>query len=619
MRPTTTRTPESHHFKQDTPHEQRRKLPNKLKGADTMSFRERPLKGRPSLQGRFGTPTNQFRQQPTKNTLQVAPTKKVNNVSTNSTAGARSDIGNNLMRQTAPLHSNVMVDKDSSPTVTRGDCDSLLQDILPKLRPFQREAYDFATGGSSKNGNGTKPRTPGKVLIADEMGLGKTLSSLAIMAHYRDEWPLLVLCPASLKNIWPSEIEKWFPSLPSDHIYVVSGFDDSDFYDNPRKRKKIEIVVASYSLLQARSAAAKVLERFKFKCIIADESHNLKQKNSQRTKLAMPLLENSKRLLFLSGTPALARPVELWSQLYCLDPQLFPKYTQYTKRYCNARRGRFGWDVSGLSNADELHEKLRQVMIRRLKNDVLHELPAKQRTIVPIQIVGKDKIKQCKAVMEELSATRKSVSELLTRDPDQATELHLEERQLLMKAYQQSGVAKASPGVTDYLLEWLRGTSASSKILVFAHHKAVLDVIEVAVSKEFKGKGHIRIDGSVNSQERASRVRKFQTCGSVRVALLSITAAGVGLTLTAASTALFAELHWTPGVLAQAEDRCHRIGQRNAVQVMYCVAQDPTASIDHQMWNMLGRKVGTLGRVVDGRRVSYGFLWYSLNVRILLL
>lgn len=98
------------------------------------------------------------------------------------------------------------------------------------------------------------------------------------------------------------------------------------------------------------------------------------------------------------------------------------------------------------------------------------------------------------------------------------------------------------------------------------------------------------------------RVKKFQTSKTVRVAILSVTAAGVGITLTAASSVMFAELHWTPGVLAQAEDRCHRIGQRNAVNVMYLVCEDSSISVDMQLWEMLGRKVNNLGRVVDGER-----------------
>lgn len=185
---------------------------------------------------------------------------------------------------------------------------------------------------------------------------------------------------------WPAEIEKFYPFLPHSAVYVVKGFDDCDFYSNPNTRSRIKIVIATYSLLQNRSAAARVLQQFEFKCIIADESHNLKEKNSQRCKLAMPLLQNAKRLMLLSGTPALARPVELWAQLHCIDKDLFGTYTSYTKQYCNARRGRFGWDVTGISNADELHQKLKSVMIRRLKADVLDDLPPKQRSIVPVKI-----------------------------------------------------------------------------------------------------------------------------------------------------------------------------------------------------------------------------------------
>eukprot|EP00978_Attheya_sp_CCMP212_P004861 scaffold10680_cov64-Attheya_sp.AAC.5 len=489
--------------------------------------------------------------------------------------------------------------------------------ILEILRPFQREAYEFAIRGSCMNidnGSGLKKRkssnpylskTPesdkpagpaGRILLADEMGLGKTVSSLAIMLHYRTEWPLLILCPASLRYTWPSEIEKFIPSLSPRAVYVVSGMDDADFYSNPHKRERIQIVVATYSLLQTRSAVSRVLQQFKFKCVIADESHSLKERTSQRCQIAMPILKQSRRLLLLSGTPALARPVELWPQLNCIDESLFGAYTAYTKTYCNARRGRFGWDVTGTSNADELHTKLRGIMVRRLKNDVLKELPPKQRSIVPIKIDPK-RISSCREVVQDLNDTRISVSELVGEESRNA---NFEARRLLMAAYQTVGVGKAK-GVAEFLLDWLDG-SDSQKILVFAHHLEVLDILESAVSKKFKGVGHIRIDGSVSPAERALRVRKFQTNARVRVGILSVTAAGVGLTLTAASSIIFAELHWTPGVLAQAEDRCHRIGQHNAVNVMYCVCKDTELSVDMSLWAMLGRKMGNLGRIIDGNK-----------------
>lgn len=494
--------------------------------------------------------------------------------------------------------------------------DIILSSLLKRLRPFQREAYDFCTKGiissrqfhtpANKRNEKKEPLVyrpeylgKGRILLADEMGLGKTVTSLAIMAHYRkEEWPLLILCPASLRHTWPGEIEKFIPSLPASSVYVVTGFDDADFYENKAKRDKIQIVVATYSLLQTRSAAAKTLAQFKFKCIIVDESHNLKAVKSQRTLLALPLLRQAKRLVLLSGTPALARPVELWTQINSIAPGLFESnYTKFTNRFCNARRGRFGWDVSGLSNAGELHSKLRQIMVRRLKVDVLQELPPKQRTVVKINVPKSDRRRECEIVIKELNETKKSISELVGEAAEGA---NLDVRRLLMQAYQASGISK-SAGVCDYLLEWLRG-SGSQKVLIFAHHKGVLDALEVAVAKEFKGTGHIRIDGRVSSQERAARVRKFQTSSRIRVAILSMTAAGVGLTLTAATTVMFAELHWTPGVLAQAEDRCHRIGQRNAVNILYLICQDSNFSIDTQLWKMLGRKIGTLGRVVDGEK-----------------
>ena len=348
--------------------------------------------------------------------------------------------------------------------------DDMLQTLLTKLRPFQREAFEFATQGiipkrectswhkssSSASSSSTKKKKEssnndsfrfdrsvlgkGRILLADEMGLGKTVTSLAIMTYYKQEWPLLILCPASLKYTWPGEIEKFLPSLPPSAVYVVNGFDDADFYENTAKRSQIQIVVASYSLLQNRSAAAKTLQQFQFQCVIADESHNLKQKQSQRTQLAMPLLQTSKRLVLLSGTPALARPVELWTQLSVVAPPGYfaQNYTQYTQRYCNARRGRFGWDVSGLSNAEELHHKLKQIMVRRLKTDVLTELPAKQRSIIPIVIPNGKQRKECELLMTQLNDTRQSVEDLVG---DQANSAHFEARQLLMQAYQASGVA----------------------------------------------------------------------------------------------------------------------------------------------------------------------------------
>ena len=173
-----------------------------------------------------------------------------------------------------------------------------LQYILHRLRPFQMKAYQFAMEKYDRH------RERVRLLIADEMGLGKTITALAIMTRFMDDsWPLLILCPASLRHTWPSEIEKFIPSLPFSSVYVISGFDDIGFV----KRKGVKIIVATYSILQKRAVVAKALQEFGFRCVIADESHNLKEKSSQRCELAMPILKCADHLLLLSGTPALAR------------------------------------------------------------------------------------------------------------------------------------------------------------------------------------------------------------------------------------------------------------------------------------------------------------------------
>jgi SWI/SNF-related matrix-associated actin-dependent regulator of chromatin subfamily A-like protein 1 len=441
---------------------------------------------------------------------------------------------------------------------------TLFEQIYPKLRPFQVEALEFATTGKlyhrqwSEAASGKNDATSffdpsllgkGRILLADEMGLGKTVTSLAIMAYYASEWPLLILCPASLRYTWPAEIEKFLPSLPPQSIYIAKGFQDVAF----TKWKDLKVLIVTYSLFQERSAVQQAISKLDWHCVIADESHSIKSRSSQRTNLILPLLLGARRLALLSGTPALAKPAELWTQLSCLAPKLFGNWTAYATRYCHPHRksfggGRYVMEYSGSSNEAELHSKLKQIMVRRLKNDVLQELPPKQRTIVPISIVGQEQLASCKQIMVKLSERRVSAEKLVGQDAHTAD---FEAKALLMQAFQATGIGKAT-SVSEYLLDWHAGSAETQKILVFAHHREVLDRMDQVLLSKCPN-AHIRIDGSVPPAVRAQLVRKFQTCARVRIALLSITAAGVGLTLTAASTVLFAELHWTPGVMAQAE------------------------------------------------------------------
>lgn len=160
-----------------------------------------------------------------------------------------------------------------------------------------------------------------------------------------------------------------------------------------------------------------------------------------------------------------------------------------------------------------------------------------------------------------------------------------------MKAYKLSGLAKVE-GAKDYIVSLLEN---NVKLLIFAHHQAVLDEIESALQKnkyEF-----IRIDGKTKIEERQNLVDEFQNNTKITAALLSITAAGVGLTLTASSTVVFAELHWTPGMLIQAEDRAHRITQKNCVNCHYLIGEN---TLDSTLYNYLLKKINDVSTFIDG-------------------
>ena len=254
--------------------------------------------------------------------------------------------------------------------------------------PFQRGGIAFAAKRQA-------------TLIADEMGLGKTIQTIGLINLDPSIQNVLVICPASLKLNWRNEANKW---LVRDHgfVYVVSGNEPvpagSRFvivnYESLRKGKHPELMAREWDLL------------------VCDESHRLKSEKAQQTQAvcgAPPVVEKSdrtgewvvtsprvpglidkaKRKLFLTGTPILNKPVELWTTLQALDPQNWKNYMYFAKKYCAAPRNAYGWDFSGAAHLAELQEKLRTtIMVRRLKKDVLKELPPKYRQVVVLPTNG---------------------------------------------------------------------------------------------------------------------------------------------------------------------------------------------------------------------------------------
>nr|XP_015213854.1 PREDICTED: DNA annealing helicase and endonuclease ZRANB3 isoform X1 [Lepisosteus oculatus] len=461
-----------------------------------------------------------------------------------------------------------------------GELDSRLATLPDRLRgrllPFQREGVTFALSRR------------GRCMIADEMGLGKTIQAISVALLYKQEWPLLVVVPSSMRYPWVEEMEKWIPELNPDDINLVES--KTDVGRIPTSL----VTVLGYGLLTSDAKLLLgALEAQSFRVVIVDESHYLKSRTAARTKILVPLIQKASRAVLLTGTPALGRPEELFMQIDALYPRRFGTWSDYAAKYCNAHFRFFGnrrqWDCRGASSLGELHQRLSEVMIRRLKDEVLTQLPPKIRQRIPFDL-PKEGSKEACASFEEW--------EKLMRTLDAGTagtdNPFVEVMGLVTRMYKQTAIAKAG-AVKDYIKMMLENEKL--KFLVFAHHLAMLQACTEAVI-EAKAR-YIRIDGSVPSSERIHLVHQFQSDPDTRVAVLSIQAAGQGLTFTAATHVVFAELYWDPGHIKQAEDRAHRIGQSCCVHVHYLIAK---GTFDTVMWGMLNRKEGVTGSTLNGKK-----------------
>ncbi|KAM4608367.1 SWI/SNF-related matrix-associated actin-dependent regulator of chromatin subfamily A-like protein 1 [Polymixia lowei] len=438
--------------------------------------------------------------------------------------------------------------------VPEADLSSIDPSLTRSLMPFQREGVNFAV---SKEG---------RLLLADDMGLGKTVQAICIAAYYMKEWPLLVVAPSSVRFTWAEAFRRWLPSVGPDSINVVVKAKDN--------LRSGLVNIISYDLL---SRMGKQQPAHPFNVLIMDESHFLKNMKTARCKAALPLLKAAKRVILLSGTPAMSRPSELYTQILAVRPTLFPRFHEFGVRYCDAKQLTWGWDYSGSSNLGELKLLLEEcLMLRRLKSDVLSQLPAKQRKVVTVTIDGVNT--RTKAA---LSAAAK---ELARGHPNK-----MKEKEALLIFYNHTAEAKTQ-AIMEYILDMLE--CGREKFLVFAHHKMVLDNITDELGK--KDISYIRIDGSTPSAERQQLCETFQYSAKSCVAVLSITAANMGLTLHSANLVVFAELFWNPGILTQAEDRVHRIGQTSNVDIHYLVAK---GTADDYLWPMIQEKMNVLEQV----------------------
>uniref|UniRef100_A0A8B9GJY3 ZRAB3 endonuclease n=1 Tax=Amazona collaria TaxID=241587 RepID=A0A8B9GJY3_9PSIT len=445
--------------------------------------------------------------------------------------------------------------------------------LRKKLLPFQEKGITFTSIFNF-------------YLFFSQMGLGKTIQAIAISYYYKNEWPLLIVVPSSLRYPWVDEMEKWIPELSPDDISIIQNKTDTGRISTSK------VTILGYGLLTSDAQTlVDTLYRQNFKVVVIDESHYMKSRSATRSKILLPIVQKAVRAILLTGTPALGRPEELFMQIEALFPRRFGTWNEYAKKYCNARVRFFGkrpqWDCRGASNLEELHQLLSEIMIRRLKNDVLTQLPPKVRQRISFDLP--------QAAAKNLNTTFAEWEKLMRNLNSDSAKSHFSEvMNLITRMYKETAIAKAG-AVKDYIKMMLENDKL--KFLVFAHHLSMLQACtEAVIEKKVR---YIRIDGSVPSAERIHLVNQFQKDPDTRVAVLSIQAAGQGLTFTAATHVVFAELYWDPGHIKQAEDRAHRIGQCSSVNIHFLIAK---GTMDILMWAMLNRKAKVTGSTLNGKK-----------------
>lgn len=382
-----------------------------------------------------------------------------------------------------------------------------------------------------------------KAILALDMGLGKTcVSSLDLSV------PALVVCPASLKLNWQAELKMWRPELS---VQVVRSPKDPI--------KGLDVTIVNYDILGKLDLPTPTT-------LIVDEAHYIKNYKAKRTKLLMSLIKATSNVSLLTGTPIVNRPIELWTLLYSIGATKLG-YFEFGMRFCAGWKTPWDtYDFSGSSRKGELIKVLEPFMLRMTKEECI-DLPSKTYRIIALDLPVDKREKQFSQDQIDTpdSIPFEAISDIRRLNAERKLDQSI-----------------------SYIKDCLEQTD---KIVVFAHHTHIIDGLMDAL-KEFEP---VMVTGSVKNEDRHVAVQTFQNNPKCRVFVGNIKAAGVGLTLTAASHVVFVEAPWSPADLQQAADRCHRIGQQNNVTIDLLTI---TGSIDEIILHKILTKMDVIDSVI---------------------
>ena len=405
-----------------------------------------------------------------------------------------------------------------------------------------------------------------RYVLADDMGLGKTTSTI-IAALESGAKKILIICPASLKINWQREIENYTQrsvyisegkNFSTEHDFVIINYDIIKNFHDPKKKDDSQIIRAGFDL------------------VVIDEAHYIKNPQAQRTKLINDFVKRVDRLWLLTGTPMTSRPIDYYNLLNLVDSPVAKNWMAYVIRYCEGYQFKVGarkvWNVMGASNLEELRDRTSNMVLRRLKENVL-DLPDKIITPVYLRLKSKK--------YEEVMGDYYNWYE---KNPDESKSLTVQFTKLTEV---RQVIANEKVLNTIELAENI--IEQGKKVIIFCNFTKSLEQIV-----QHFGKAAVRLDGSMSKPDRQNSVDKFQNDDKVKVFVGNIKAAGVGITLTAAEAVIMNDLSFLPSDHSQAEDRAYRYGQKNNVLVYYPIFENTIEGIIYDILNKKKQVIATV-------------------------
>ena len=442
-----------------------------------------------------------------------------------------------------------------------------------KLHNFQKEGLDFLLKSS------------GNALLADEMGLGKTVQTLAYLATEKQAMPALVIAPLVTLRNWQREIGNFMKKKSRNGRLIESEIPSSTAIRKGKSQEigKFDFYIINYELLEKRLAD---LSKLNIRSIICDEVQNLRSKSTKKYAAVKKLaaLDSVKYRIGLSGTPIYNRGSEIWPIVDILRPGLLGSFKEFCEYFCYVNDK--GKAIVLENKRESLRSELcNHVMLRRKKSDVLKELKDKVRYKEVIDSDSTYYNKELDKIWKKLEAEQKQAE----TEFDKSASYH----RAIQSERQAAGVAKL-PHVINFVKNIME---IDESVVVFCHHRAIHDLLHKSLGEY----NPASIIGGQSDNLRQLQIDMFQE-GKTKLMIAGLRAGNVGINLTRAKYVIFAELDWSPAIHRQAEDRLHRIGQKNTVFAYYLIGN---GTLDDHVAKILVDKSYEIDSVMDSVGESF--------------